>query len=58
MRRAWHNTVRAISPRPPSNSRLLPPTDPPSALFLERVRQLLRQPPGPDWEPVSAQEQK
>jgi adenylate cyclase len=33
-------------------------TDPPSALFLKRCRQLLQQPPGPDWEPVSAQEQK
>jgi adenylate cyclase/guanylate cyclase len=32
--------------------------DPPSALFLERVRQLAQQPPGPGWEPVSAQEEK
>ena len=32
--------------------------DPPSALFLERARQLAQQPPGPDWEPVSAQEEK
>jgi adenylate cyclase len=32
--------------------------DPPSALFLERARQLVQQPPGPDWEPVSAQAQK
>jgi adenylate cyclase len=32
--------------------------DPPSALFLERARQLAQQPPGADWEPVSAQEEK
>jgi adenylate cyclase len=32
--------------------------DPPSALFLARVRQLAQQPPGPDWEPVNAQEAK
>jgi adenylate cyclase len=32
--------------------------DPPSALFLERARQLAQQPPGPGWEPVSAQEEK
>ena len=32
--------------------------DPPSALFLERVRQLAQQPPGADWEAVSAQEEK
>jgi hypothetical protein len=29
-----------------------------SAMFLERARHLMRQPPGPDWEPVSVQEQK
>jgi adenylate cyclase len=34
------------------------PDDPPSTLFVERARQLLQQPPGPEWEPVSAQEQK
>jgi adenylate cyclase len=32
--------------------------DPPSALFLARMRQLAQQPPGPDWEPVTAQEEK
>jgi class 3 adenylate cyclase len=32
--------------------------DTPSALFLERVRQLAQQPPGADWEAVSAQEEK
>jgi class 3 adenylate cyclase/CHASE2 domain-containing sensor protein len=32
--------------------------DPPSALFLQRARSLLQHSPGPDWEPVSAQEQK
>jgi hypothetical protein len=32
--------------------------DPPSALFLERARQLAQQPPGADWEAVSAQEEK
>jgi adenylate cyclase len=32
--------------------------DPPAALFLARVRQLAQQPPGPDWEPVAAQEEK
>jgi hypothetical protein len=32
--------------------------DPPSALFLERARQLAQQPPGPDWEPVNTQEEK
>jgi hypothetical protein len=32
--------------------------DPPAALFLARVRQLAQQPPGPDWEPVSVQEEK
>ena len=32
--------------------------DPPSARFLERARQLAQQPPGPDWEAVSAQEEK
>jgi class 3 adenylate cyclase/CHASE2 domain-containing sensor protein len=32
--------------------------DPPSALFLERARQLAQQPPGPGWEPVNAQEEK
>jgi class 3 adenylate cyclase/CHASE2 domain-containing sensor protein len=32
--------------------------DPPSARFLERARQFAQQPPGPDWEPVNAQEEK
>jgi len=32
--------------------------DPPSARLLERARQLAQQPPGPDWEPVNAQEEK
>ncbi len=32
--------------------------DPPSALFLERARELVRHPPGPDWEPVNALEEK
>jgi len=32
--------------------------DAPSALFLARVRQLAREPPGPQWEPVTAQEEK
>jgi adenylate cyclase len=32
--------------------------DPPSALFLARVRQLAQQPPGTDWDPVTAQEEK
>jgi adenylate cyclase len=32
--------------------------DPPAALFLARVRQLAQQPPGRDWEPVTAQEEK
>ena len=32
--------------------------DTPSALFLERARQLAQQPPGADWEAVSAQEEK
>ena len=32
--------------------------DPPSVLFLERARQLAQQPPGADWEAVSAQEEK
>src|SRR5262249_56903057 len=32
--------------------------DPPSALFLGRARQLAQQPPGADWEAVSAQEEK
>ena len=32
--------------------------DPPSALFLERVQELARKPPGPDWEPVNAPEAK
>lgn len=32
--------------------------DPPSALLLARVRQLARDPPGPQWEPVTAQEEK
>jgi adenylate cyclase len=32
--------------------------DPPAALFLRRVRQLVQHPPGPDWEPVTAQEEK
>jgi hypothetical protein len=32
--------------------------DPPSALFLKRVQELARNPPGPDWEPVNAPEAK
>jgi adenylate cyclase len=32
--------------------------DPPAARMLERARQLAQQPPGPDWEPVNAQEEK
>ncbi len=32
--------------------------DPPSALFRERARELARRPPGPDWEPVNALEEK
>jgi class 3 adenylate cyclase len=32
--------------------------DPPSALFLARARELAQRPPGPDWEPVNAQEAK
>jgi class 3 adenylate cyclase/CHASE2 domain-containing sensor protein len=32
--------------------------DAPSAYFLERVRQLAPKAPGPDWEPVTVQEEK
>jgi class 3 adenylate cyclase len=32
--------------------------DPAAALFLQRVRQLVQHPPGADWEPVTAQEEK
>ena len=32
--------------------------DPPSALFLARARKLARRPPGPDWDPVNALEEK
>jgi adenylate cyclase len=32
--------------------------DPPAALFLERATELAREPPGPDWEPVNALEEK
>ena len=32
--------------------------DPPSALFLERATELARDPPGPDWEPINALEEK
>jgi class 3 adenylate cyclase/CHASE2 domain-containing sensor protein len=32
--------------------------DPPAARFAERARELARQPPGPDWEPVNALEEK
>jgi adenylate cyclase len=32
--------------------------DPPSARFLLRARELVRHPPGPDWEPVNALEEK
>jgi adenylate cyclase len=32
--------------------------DAPSAYFLARVRELARQPPGADWEPVNVQEEK
>jgi adenylate cyclase len=32
--------------------------DPPSALFLARARRLERSPPGPDWEPNNALEEK
>ena len=33
-------------------------TDPPSAAFFERARQLMRNPPGADWDPVNALEEK
>jgi adenylate cyclase len=33
-------------------------TDPPSALFLKRAEEFVRDPPGPDWEPVNALEGK
>jgi class 3 adenylate cyclase len=33
-------------------------TDPPSALFLKRAQEFVREPPGPDWEPVNALEGK
>jgi adenylate cyclase len=32
--------------------------DPPSALFMERAREFVRRPPGPDWQPVNALEEK
>ncbi|HTV29737.1 MAG TPA: adenylate/guanylate cyclase domain-containing protein [Xanthobacteraceae bacterium] len=32
--------------------------DPPSALFLERATELARDPPGPNWEPINALEEK
>jgi len=32
--------------------------DPPAALFLERATELAHEPPGPDWEPVNALEEK
>ena len=32
--------------------------DPPSALFLARADELARSPPGPDWEPNNALEEK
>jgi adenylate cyclase len=33
-------------------------TDPPSALFMQRAKQLMLSPPGPDWEPINALEGK
>jgi class 3 adenylate cyclase len=33
-------------------------TDPPSALFLRRAIEFARRPPGPDWEPVNALDEK
>ena len=33
-------------------------TDPPSALFLKRAQEFVRERPGPDWEPVNALEGK
>ena len=33
-------------------------SDPPSALFLGRAQELLRTPPGADWEPVNTLEGK
>jgi adenylate cyclase len=33
-------------------------TDPPSALFLKRAQEYVREPPGPDWQPVNALEGK
>ena len=32
--------------------------DPPSAMFLARVRQLAQNPPAPEWEAITAQEEK
>jgi class 3 adenylate cyclase/CHASE2 domain-containing sensor protein len=32
--------------------------DPPSAAFLERANELAAHPPGPDWEPINALEEK
>lgn len=34
------------------------PDDPPAAKFAARVRELLAEPPGPDWEPINALEEK
>jgi class 3 adenylate cyclase len=34
------------------------PGDPPAEMFLAQVQKLLQQPPGPDWEPISTQDQK
>jgi adenylate cyclase len=34
------------------------PDDPPAAKFAARVRELLTEPPGPDWEPINALEEK
>jgi len=34
------------------------PDDPPAAKFAARVRELLAEPPGPDWEPVNTLEEK
>ena len=32
--------------------------DPPSALFLQRAKELAQNPPGPDWQPINALEEK
>ena len=48
--------ARSSSSKPSISAR--PGGDAPSRIFIERCRELIANPPGPDWSPIAVQMEK